>query len=194
MPGQRIVLVESDLMWRKKIKSILAKQGYKVVGAVEDGISALKTIRVRLPDLVILDTGIAGIDGLEVAKIVCQDKIAPVIVIAASRSTQILQKAKEAGVSALLYKPIHEVELLSSVELVLAKHIEITRMENQITELKEVIENRKIIDKAKGILIQTMGFTEDEAFRKMQKQSMNNRISMRQVAEAIILAQDIKNS
>ncbi len=190
MPGQVIVLVDSDPLWRKNLKLILAKNGYKVIGVNEDGIKALKIIRLRHPDLVILD---ASVEGLEIARIVYEDKIAPVIAIASIRSLHILQKAKEANVSALLYKPVHEVELLSAIELALANHNKITKMEVEIKKLKETIENKKIIDQAKGILMEKMGLTEEEAFRRLQKQSMDSRISMRQVAEAVILSNKLKN-
>lgn len=191
MPGQVIVLVDSDPLLRKNLKLILAKNYYKVIVVDGDGIKALKTIRLRQPDLVILDS---SVDGLDVARIVYEDKIAPVIATTSIRSPHILQKAKEAHVSALLFKPVHEVELLSSIELALANHRKIAKMEIEIKELKEVIENRKIIDKAKGILMETMNLTEEEAFRRLQKQSMDNRISMRQVAEALILSFRLKNT
>lgn len=192
MAEQRIVLVDSDDAFRKNIKSMLVKLGYWVVGETGDGLSALKMVRTRQPDLLIIEIGLSGMDGLEVAKILHEDKLAPVVVIAPKYTQSILEKAKEARVSALLIKPVDEITLTSAVELAMANYQEVINLENKVKELKEAIETRKIIERAKGILMESMGLSEGEAFKRMQKQSMNKRISMRQVAEAVILAQNLK--
>ncbi len=193
MAEQRIVLVDGDSSWRKNLKSMLTKLGYWVVGETGDGLSALKMIRSRQPELVIIDAGIPGMDGFEVAKILHEDKLAPVIVLVSAHSQSMVEKAKEARVSALLIKPVDEAGLLPAIELALANYVEIVRLETKVKELKELLETRKLLERAKGILMETMGLSEAEAFRRMQRQSMNKRISMRQVAEAVILAQNLKN-
>ncbi len=192
MADQRIVLVDSDPNWRKNLKSMLTKLGYWVVGETADGLNALKMVRSRQPDLVILDADISGMDGFEVARIIHEDKLAPVIVLTSAYSQALIEKAREARVSALLTKPVDEMSILPAVELALANYGEIVRLEGKVKELKELLETRKLLERAKGILMETMGLTEAEAFRRMQKQSMNKRISMRQVAEAVILAQNLK--
>ncbi|GBF32229.1 response regulator [Desulfocucumis palustris] len=192
MAEQRIVLVDSDDAFRKNIKSVLVKLGYWVVGETGDGLSALKMVRARQPDLLIIEAGLAGMDGLEVAKILHEDKLAPVVVVASKFTQSILERAKECRVSALLLKPLDEITLTSAVELAMANYQEVVDLENKVKELKEAIETRKIIERAKGILMESMGLSEGEAFKRMQKQSMNKRISMRQVAEAVILAQNLK--
>lgn len=194
MPGEIIVLVERDLSWRKKIKSMISKAGYKVIATTGDGVSALKTIRIRQPDLVVLDVGYSVVDGLDIAKIICQDNLAPVVALTSSRSVQLLQKAKEARVAALLDKPVDEGDLLFYIELALVNSKDKISMQTQIKELKDAISERKHIEKAKGILMQTLGCSENEAFRKIQKQSMNNRISMEQVAKAVIIMDNLKDS
>ncbi|NTW04614.1 MAG: ANTAR domain-containing protein [Peptococcaceae bacterium] len=194
MSGETIVLVERDLSWRKKIKSMISKAGYKVIATSGDGISALKTIRIRQPDLVVLDVEFPGIDGVDVAKIICQDNIAPVVALTSSRSVQLMQKAKEARVAALLNKPVDEGDLLFSIELALANFQDKISMQSKIRELKDAISERKFIEKAKGILMETLGCSEKEAFKKIQKQSMNNRISMEQVAKAVIMMEKLKGS
>ncbi|SHF44279.1 response regulator receiver and ANTAR domain protein [Desulfofundulus australicus DSM 11792] len=193
MAEQRIVLVDSDATWRKSIKAVLTKLGYWVVGEAADGLSGLKLVRSRQPDLLIIEAGVPGMDGLEVARILHEDKLAPVVVLVSSMSPGLLEKAKEARVSALLTKPVDESTLLSAVELALANYQEIIKLESQVQELKEALETRKLVEKAKGILMETLGLTEAEAFRRMQKSSMDKRISMRQVAEAIILAHNLKS-
>jgi len=192
MAEQRIVLVDSDSGWRKNLKSILTKLGYWVVGETGDGLNALKMIRSRQPELVIIDSAVAGMDGFEVAKIIHEDKLAPVIVLTSSHSQANIEKAKESRVSALLVKPVDEMSILPAIELALANYGEIIKLESKVKELKEVLETRKILERAKGILMETLGLSEAEAFRRMQKQSMNKRISIRQVAEAVILAQNLK--
>jgi response regulator NasT len=193
MAEQRIVLVDSDDAFRKNIKSMLVKLGYWVVGETGDGLSALKMIRTRQPDLLVIESGLSGMDGLEVARILHEDKLAPVVVIAPKYTQSLLEKAKDARVSALLIKPVDETTLTSAVELAMANYQEVVSLENKVKELKEAIETRKIIERAKGILMESMGLSEGESFKRMQKQSMNKRISMRQVAEAVILAQNLKS-
>jgi len=189
----RLVLADTDNIWRKNIKTLLTKLGYWVIGEADDGLSALKLVRSRQPDLLIIAAEVHGMDGLEVARIVHEDKLAPVIVIANSQSPQLLEKAKGSRVSALLLKPFDEVSMMTAIEISLVNYKEIIALEKQIKELKDNLETRKLVEQAKGILMETMGIAEAEAFRRMQKQSMNKRVSMRQVAEAIILAQSLKN-
>ncbi|MFZ5642208.1 MAG: ANTAR domain-containing response regulator [Bacillota bacterium] len=192
MAEQRIVLVDSDATGRKNLKSMLTKLGYMVVGETGDGLNALKMVRTRQPELVIIDAAIPGMDGFEVAKIIHEDKLAPVVVLTSAYSQAMVEKAKEARVSALLSKPVDEMSILPAIELALASYSEVVSLESKLKELKELLETRKIVEKAKGILMETMGLSEAEAFRRMQKQSMNKRISMRQVADAVILAQNLK--
>jgi len=163
-----------------------------VIGEAGDGLSALKLIRSRQPDLLIIAAELPGMDGLEVARIVHEDKLAPVIVLAAAQTPGLLEKAKDARVAALLIKPVEEASLLPAIEISLANYQEIIKLEKQIKELRETLETRKLVERAKGILMETLGLSEAEAFRRIQKQSMNKRLSMRQVAEAIILAQSLK--
>lgn len=192
MAEQRIVLVDSDAASRKNLKSMLTKLGYWVVGETGDGLNALKMVRTRQPELVILDSAIVGMDGFEVAKIVHEDKLAPVVVLTSAYTQAMVERAKEARISALLTKPVDEASILPAIELALATYGEVVQLEGKLKELKELLETRKLLEKAKGIMMETMGLSEAEAFRRMQKQSMNKRISMRQVAEAVILAQNLK--
>lgn len=192
MAEQRIILVDNDPVARKNLKSMLTKLGYWVVGETGDGLSALKMVRTRQPELVVLDSAIPGMDGFEVAKIIHEDKLAPVVILTSTYSQSMVERAKEARVSAFLVKPVDEISILPAIELALASYGEIVNLETKLKDLKELLETRKILEKAKGILMETMGLSEAEAFRRMQKQSMNKRVSMRQVAEAVILAQNLK--
>jgi len=189
MGEQRIVLIDSDTVWRKNVKAMLGKYGYWVVGEAGDGLSALKLVRSRQPDLLIIDAALPGMDGLQVAKIVHDDKLAPVVATSTSNQQGIMEKAKEARVYALLVKPVSETSLIPTVELALANYQEIMNLEKKIKDLKETLETRKLVELAKGILMETQGLSEAEAFRRIQRQSMNKRVSIRVVAEAVIMSQ-----
>jgi response regulator NasT len=191
---ERVILADSDIQWRKTIKAILTKAGFSVVGEAEDGLNALKQVRSRQPDLLIIEAMGQGMSGLEVARLLYEDKLAPVVVFASLINNEILEKAKEAHAAALLAKTVDEVNLLAVIEISLTNYQELIRLENQVKELKETLETRKAIERAKGILMETLGLTEAEAFKRMQKQSMNKRISMRQLAEAIILTHNLRNT
>ncbi|MCL6635705.1 MAG: ANTAR domain-containing protein [Peptococcaceae bacterium] len=191
MGEHRIIVVDSDATWRKNIKAMLAKMGYYVIGEAEDGMTGLKLVRARQPDLVIIEAFLPGMDGHEVARIIHEDKLAPVILIASSTQQNLIEKAKLARVFAFLVKPELEYNLIPAVELALTNYQEIIKLEEKVKELKETLETRKIIERAKGILMETLKVSETEAFKRIQKQSMNKRISMRAVAEAIILAHNL---
>jgi AmiR/NasT family two-component response regulator len=191
---ERVILADSDVQWRKTIKAIITKAGFSVVGEAEDGLNALKQVRSRQPDLLIIEAMGQGMSGLEVARLLYEDKLAPVVVFANLINNEILEKTKEAHAAALLVKTVDEVNLLAVIEIALTNYQELIRLENQVKELKETLETRKAIERAKGILMETIGLTEAEAFKRMQKQSMNKRISMRQLAEAIILTHNLRNT
>jgi len=191
MGEQRVIIIDSDATWRKNIKNLIGKMGYWVIGEAEDGLSGLKLIRARQPDLVIIEAFLPGMDGYELARIIQEDKLAPVILIASSTQQNVIEKAKAAKVYAFLVKPELEYNLIPAIELALTNYQEIVKLETQIKELKDTLETRKVIERAKGILMETMGISETEAFKRIQRQSMNKRISMRAVAEAIILAHNL---
>jgi len=191
---ERVILADSDVQWRKTIKAIITKAGFSVVGEAEDGLNALKQVRSRQPDLLIIEAMGQGMSGLKVARLLYEDKLAPVVVFANLINNEILEKTKEAHAAALLVKTVDEVNLLAVIEIALTNYQELIRLENQVKELKETLETRKAIERAKGILMETIGLTEAEAFKRMQKQSMNKRISMRQLAEAIILTHNLRNT
>ncbi|HBX22590.1 MAG TPA: ANTAR domain-containing protein [Desulfotomaculum sp.] len=192
MNEYRIVLADADTTWSKNIKAMLNKSGYWVVGEAVDGVSALKMIRSRQPDLLIIDASLPGMDGLQIARIAHEDKLAPVVVTSSSSHQGIMEKAREAKVYALLFKPVSESSLLPAVELALVNYQEVINLERNIKDLKETLETRKLVERAKGILMESMGLTEPESFRRMQRQSMNQRVSMRVVAEAVIMSYELK--
>jgi len=188
---QRAIVIDPDEHWRQHVKAMLTKADFLVIGEAEDGITALKLIRSRQPDLVVTEAFLPGMSGLELARIVHDDKLAPVVITCTTYDQTTLGKAVEAQAQGFLVKPLDEATVIPAVEIALANYKERMRLEAEVRLLKDSLETRKVIERAKGILMQTMGLSESEAFRRMQKQSMNKRISMRAVAEAIILAHNI---
>ncbi|CCO08024.1 ANTAR domain-containing response regulator [Desulforamulus hydrothermalis] len=192
MANPRIVIVDADEAWCKHIKTLLGKLGCLVVGDASDGPGALQLVRNRHPDLLIIQDCLQGISGLEVARIMYEDQLGPVILTTDYLRQDTIEKAREARVFSILQKPVEEHALWPAVELALANYQEIVKLEKQLKDLRDTLETRKLVEKAKGILMQTMKLSEEEAYKRMQRQSMNKRISMRAVAEAIILAHSIK--
>jgi len=187
----RIVIVDADEAWCKHLKTMLGKLGYLVVGDASDGPGALKLVRTRHPDLLIIQDHLPGLSGLEVARIMYEDQLGPVIITTDYMQQDLIEKAREARVFSILLKPVEEHALLPAVELAMGNYQEIIKLEKQVKELRDTLETRKLVEKAKGILMRTMKLSEEEAYKRIQKQSMNKRISMRAVAEAVILAHNI---
>ncbi len=169
---------------------MLSNLGYLVVGEVGDGRSAVNLARELRPDLVIMDIKMPDMDGIEAAKVLTEDKIAPVLLLTAYSQQDLVERAKEAGVVGYLVKPFRESDLSPAIEVALSRFVEFRAMEKEVGDLQQALETRKLVDRAKGILMDNQGLTEAEAFRKIQKMSMNTRKPMKDVAEAIILAHE----
>jgi response regulator NasT len=169
---------------------MLTNLGYLVVGEVGDGHSAVNLARELKPDVVIMDIKFEGddFDGIDAARILTEEKVAPVVLLTAYSQRDLVVRARESGVVGYLVKPFREADLVPAIEVALARFNEFRAMEQQVGDLEDALETRKFVDRAKGILMDTQGLTEAEAFRKIQKMSMNTRKSMKDVAEAIILA------
>jgi AmiR/NasT family two-component response regulator len=190
MPA-RIIIADDETIQRMDLKDILAKQGYLVVGEAGDGVSAVNLARELRPDLVIMDIRMPDMDGITAAEALTQEKIAPVLLLTAFGDQQLVERAKEAGVVNYIVKPLRESEVAPAIEVTLARYSEFRLLEEKTRTLTEQLETRKIVERAKGVLMEKQGLSEQEAFRKIQKASMNNRKSMREVAEAILLANEM---
>ncbi len=187
----RVVIADSDTQARKSLKAILNQAGHVVVGEADDGLAALKLVRTRQPDLVILDARMAVMDGAELAYIVEEDGLAPVVLMTSGDQLRVTEQDGEKQPFAYVIKPITERSILPIIDIVLKNYKRIRALEQEVTKLRDTIETRKLVEKAKGILMDTLGMTEAEAFKRIQKQSMNKRVSMKSVAKAIILAHEI---
>ena len=190
MERTRIIIADDESIIRMDLQEMLSNLGYLVVGEVGDGRSAVNLARELRPDLVIMDIKMPDMDGIDAAKILTEEEIAPVLLLTAYSQQELVSRAREAGVVGYLVKPFRESDLSPAIEVALARFSEFRALEKEVGDLQEALETRKFVDRAKGILMDTQGLTEAEAFRKIQKMSMNTRKPMKEVAEAIILAHE----
>jgi response regulator NasT len=191
MADTRVVIADDESVIRMDLKEMLQSLGYIVVGESGDGESAVNLARELKPDLVIMDIKMPGTDGIQAAQILTEERVAPVLLLTAFSQTELIERAKTAGVVGYIVKPFREGELVPAIEVAMARFREFRELETEIGDLKETLETRKLIERAKGILMDSQGLKEAEAFRKIQKLSMNSRKSMKEVAEAIVLAQQV---
>jgi response regulator NasT len=184
----RVIIADDESLVRVDVREALTELGYLVVGEVGDGQSAVNLARELEPDVVVMDIKMPGLDGIEAARILTQEKIAPVVLLTAYSQRELIDRAKDAGVVGYLVKPFRETDLAPAIELAQARFSEFRALEQEVDNLAEALETRKKVERAKGILMDQQDITEAEAFRKIQKMSMNTRRPMKEVAEAIILA------
>ncbi|MEJ2210815.1 MAG: ANTAR domain-containing protein [Anaerolineae bacterium] len=186
----RVIIADDESIIRMDLREMLNNLGYLFVGEVGDGRSAVNLARELRPDIVIMDIKFEGdeFDGIDAARILTEERISPVLLLTAYSQRELVIRAREAGVVGYLVKPFREADLVPAIEVALARFAEFRAVEDQVGDLEEALETRKFVDRAKGILMDTQGLTEAEAFRRIQKMSMNTRKPMKDVAEAIILA------
>lgn len=188
MERTRVIIADDESIIRMDLREMLTNLGYLVVGEVGDGRSAVNLARELKPDIVVMDIKMPDMDGIEAAAILTEEKIAPVLLLTAFSQKELVDRATEAGVAGYIVKPFRESDLGPAIEVALARFSEFSQLESEVGNLQEALETRKVVDRAKGILMDTQSLKEAEAFRKIQKMSMNTRRPMREVAEAIILA------
>lgn len=188
MDRTRIIIADDESLIRMDLREMLLNLGYLVVGEVGDGRSAVNLARELRPDVVIMDIKMPDMDGIDAAKTLTEERIAPVILLTAYSQKDLVERAKEAGVVGYMVKPFRESDLVPAIEVALARFKEFEALHKEVDDLQLALETRKLVDRAKGILMDTQGLSEAEAFRKIQKMSMNTRKPMKEVAEAIILA------
>lgn len=188
MQRLRVLIADDEPIIRLDLRQMLEALGYEVVGEAGDGIQALELARQLEPDITILDVKMPGMDGIETAHILNEEKIGPAILLTAYSDPDLIARAKERGVYAYIVKPFKQADLNPAIEIALARYQEALALEQKIAQLEDKLEARKLIERAKGILMDVYGLREHEAYRRIQTQSMNTRKTMREIAEAIILA------
>jgi AmiR/NasT family two-component response regulator len=191
MESLRIMIADDEPIIRLDLRKTLENMGHQVVGEAGDGAKAIEAARELKPDIIIMDIKMPEMDGIDAAKIITTEGIAPVLLLTAYSQKDLVDRAKDAGVFAYLVKPFKEADLLPAMEIAISRYEEFVELENEVSDLENKLDTRKSVDRAKGILMDQYGLKEQEAFRRIQVQSMNTRKSMREIAEAIIIAHNV---
>ncbi|QPK94552.1 response regulator [Actinomyces sp. zg-332] len=184
--GRRVLVAEDEALIRLDIVETLIEAGFEVVAEVGDGESAVQKALELEPDLCVLDVKMPGIDGVTVAERILKEISCAVVMLTAFSQTELVERAKDAGAMAYVVKPFTQADLLPAIEIALSRYAEIASLEQEISDLSMRFETRKKVDRAKGILMEKMGLSEPESFRWIQKVSMDKRLSMHEVADAVI--------
>ena len=182
----RVIIAEDEALIRLDLKEMLEEEGYSVVAEVGDGQQAVDRAKELSPDLVILDIQMPVLDGLSAAERIAGDRIAPVIVLTAFSQRDLVERARDAGAMAYLVKPFNKNDLVPAIEVARARFAEMSALDAEVRSLEDRLEARKSIEKAKGKLMTDQGMTEAEAFRHIQRTAMNERTSMKALADRIL--------
>ena len=181
-----MVIAEDEALIRMDLAEMLAEEGYDVVGQAGDGATAIELAETLRPDLVILDVKMPVLDGIAVAERIASARIAPVVMLTAFSQRDLVERAREAGAMAYLVKPFGKHVLMPAIETAVSRYAELTTLEREVTDLTDRLETRKAVDRAKAELQRSLGLSEPEAFRWIQKTAMDLRLSMRRVSEGVI--------
>ncbi len=188
-PGDRptrVLIAEDEALIRLDLKEMLEEEGFEVVAEVADGASAVRLTRELKPDLAILDVKMPVMDGIQAAEEIASERLSAVLILTAFSQRDLVEKARRAGAMAYLVKPFQKHDLLPAVEIAAGRFREMSGLEEQVDDLQVRLEARKLVERAKGILQDTQGMTEAEAFRWIQQQAMQRRETMRAIAERIL--------
>ncbi|WP_406316865.1 response regulator [Streptosporangium sp. NBC_01639] len=183
---RRVVIAEDEALIRLDLKEMLEEDGYAVVGEAGDGETAVKLAVEHRPDLVILDVKMPVLDGISAAEQIVSQRIAPCLILTAFSQRDLVERARDAGAMAYLVKPFTKSDLVPAIEMAVSRHEELAALEREVGSLSERLETRKLVERAKGRLMDQHGWSEPQAFRWIQKASMDRRLSMRQVAQVVV--------
>jgi response regulator NasT len=183
-PTARILVAEDEALIRLDLVEMLTEAGYEVVAQATNGVEAIALAKEFNPDLAILDVKMPELDGISAAQEIIE--ISPVLMLTAFSQKELVERARDAGVMAYVVKPFSINDLTPAIEIAMSRHLQMRSLKEEVTDLHERLETRKIIDRAKGILMKAMNLSEPEAFGWIQRAAMDRRISMKAVAEAVI--------
>jgi len=184
--GLKVLVVEDEALIRLDLAEMLTEEGYVVAGEAGDGEQAVELARRLHPDLVIMDIKMPKVDGITAATSIVEERIAPVVMLTAFSQRELIEQARDAGAMAYLVKPFARHELVPAIELAVSRFAEKRALEDEVATLSERLETRKIVDRAKGLLMTRQQMTEPEAFRWIQRTAMDRRTTMKAVAEAVV--------
>ena len=185
-PSLRVVVAEDEALIRLDLVEMLTEAGYEVVGQAGDGEAAIEITEKLKPDLVVMDVKMPKLDGISAAERIANQRIAPVVILTAFSQRDLVERARDAGAMAYLTKPFTIDDLMPAIELAVSRFQEIKQLDAEVTDLQEQLKARKMIEKAKGILMKNLSITEPEAFKWMQKTAMDKRRSMTDVAQLVM--------
>ena len=183
-PVIRILVAEDEALIRMDLVEMLIEAGYEVVAEASDGAQAIELAQLHKPDLAILDVKMPILDGISAAEKIIA--IAPVLMLTAFSQRELVERARDAGVMAYVVKPFSIGDLIPAIEIAISRHLQMRTLADEVADLHERLETRKTIDRAKGILMQALNLSEPEAFSWIQRAAMDRRLTMKQVAQAVI--------
>ena len=184
--AKRVIVAEDESLIRIDVVETLRDNGFEVIAEAADGEKAVALAEELKPDLVVMDVKMPLMDGISAAEILTKRKIAPVVLLTAFSQRELVERASEAGALAYVVKPFTPNDLIPAIDIALGRYAQIQALEEEVADMAERLETRKVLDRAKGILNNTMGLTEPEAFRWIQKASMDRRLTMKEVAQTVI--------
>ncbi|AMY19276.1 MULTISPECIES: ANTAR domain-containing response regulator [Nocardiaceae] len=184
--ARRVVVAEDESLIRLDLVEMLREEGYEVVGEAADGQRAVDLARETRPDLVIMDIKMPRRDGIDAASEIAAERVAPVVILTAFGQRELVERARDAGAMAYLIKPFSKTDLVPAVELATSRFAEITALEGEVADLKDRLDTRKLVDRAKGLLMTSQSLSEPEAFKWIQRAAMDRRTTMKAVAGIVV--------
>ena len=184
--GLRVVVAEDEALIRLDLVEMLREEGYEVVGEAGDGAEAVRLARELRPNLIMMDIKMPGTDGLEAARTIAGERLAPVVMLTAFSQRELVESARDAGAMAYLVKPFSKTDVVPAIELAASRYAEVEALEAEVAGLTEQLETRKAVERAKGLLMAKKKMSEPDAFRWIQRTAMDRRTTMRAVADAVV--------
>ncbi len=182
----RVVIAEDEAIIRLDLKETLEEEGYEVVGETGRGDRAIELVRELAPDLAVLDIKMPGLDGLEVARLITDDRLCAILILTAFSQREVIEQARDAGALAYLVKPFQKSDLIPAIEVAIGRFREMQSLSGAVDKLEEQLESRKVVDRARGVLMDEHGMKEQEAYTFIQRSAMSERTKMRDIAERIL--------
>mgnify|MGYP003228345631 FL=1 len=192
--GYRVVIGDDESIIRMDLAEMLEDAGHEVVGEAADGVEALELVRKMRPDIVLLDIKMPRLDGIHAARMMAHDHLAPVLLLTAYSQRDIVDKAKDSGVLGYLVKPVSPTNLFPAMEIAVSQFKKQQEINAQLEQMNEQIETRKIVERAKGLIMDLYHIPEEEAYRRLQQYSMKKRTTLKHVAEAVIASMTKQNN